>query len=519
MQASRYLQALTMGVFTCGLMSPVGAAFASGSNLDARLDLSQAVYRVESFTVNGKELAVRIYENLPYVTNPTEPDFQVLNLFVPEVYYVNASITSSQGSSRVTYTKDTAPILIYNKVGGYMPARPAELTPQPGVPAGLAGKDREYILAALEHGYVVASPGARGRTLYSNGVYTGKAPAVIVDLKAAVRYLRANDAHLPGSAERLVSIGTSAGGAVSYLLGASANSPLYASYMQQMGVANASDEIFAVQAYCPISLLPIANEAYEWQYRYETNYKTIKITQLDYNVERKEVAGTLTAEQTRLAQDLAQRFPAIVNDLKLTHKGQPLTLNADGTGSFLNYVYTKVIESAQAQLDAGRDMSGYDFLTIADGHVTKIDVYKYVHYMTRLKTPGAFDSLDNSTGENNLFGDAKVDNKHFTTFMYQRAGAPQGLLADLQTVQLMDPWAFMHSDVDARKVPQYWRIRHGTKDRDTSLAISAILAIGVEQAGREVDYFLPWDVPHSGDYDRAEFFAWVDKIVAQANRK
>lgn len=185
----------------------------------------------------------------------------------------------------------------------------------------------------------------------------------------------------------------------------------------------------------------------------------------------------------------------------------------------MNFVYSKVIESAQAQLDAGRDMSGYDFLTIVDGRVDKLDVYKYVHYMTRLKTPGAFDSLENSTGENNLFGDAKVDNKHFTKFMYQRAGAPAGLLADPQVVQLMDPLELMRSDVEARKVPQCWRIRHGTKDRDTSLAVSAILALLAEQAGRSVDYFLPWDVPHSGDYDRDELFAWIDHVVAQANRK
>lgn len=246
MRASRYLQTLSMGMLACGLMCPAWADSASGSTLDSRLDLSHATYRVENFTVNGKKLVVRIYENLPYVTNPTEPSYQVLNIYVPEVYYTNTSITTLQGTQRVTYTKDNAPILFYNKVGGYMPARPAVLNAPAGAQGGMAGKDRDYILAALEHGYVVASPGARGRTLQSNGVYTGKAPAVIVDLKAAVRYLRANDANLPGSAERLVSIGTSAGGAVSYLLGASSNSPLYNSYLQQLGVAPASDEVFAV---------------------------------------------------------------------------------------------------------------------------------------------------------------------------------------------------------------------------------------------------------------------------------
>ena len=52
-------------------------------------------------------------------------------------------------------------------------------------------------LVALSKGYVVASPGARGRT-----ELTGKAPAAIVDLKAAVRYLKANDKVMPGDAEK-----------------------------------------------------------------------------------------------------------------------------------------------------------------------------------------------------------------------------------------------------------------------------------------------------------------------------
>lgn len=48
---------------------------------------------------------------------------------------------------------------------------------------------------------------------------------------------------------------------------------------------------------------------------------------------------------------------------------------------------------------------------------------------------------------------------------------------------------------------KHWRIRHGAADRDTSFAISAMLAQCLTEEGKEVDYFLPWGVPHSGDYD------------------
>ena len=70
------------------------------------------------------------------------------------------------------------------------------------------------MLVALSKGYVVAAPGARGRTTQAaDGTYTGKAPALIVDMKAAVRYLRHNAGKLPGDTEKIISNGTSAGGA------------------------------------------------------------------------------------------------------------------------------------------------------------------------------------------------------------------------------------------------------------------------------------------------------------------
>ena len=65
---------------------------------------------------------------------------------------------------------------------------------------------------ALAAGYVVVTPGVRGwDNQDAKGQYVGKAPAAIVDLKAVVRYLRHNDARMPGNAEWIVSAGCSAG--------------------------------------------------------------------------------------------------------------------------------------------------------------------------------------------------------------------------------------------------------------------------------------------------------------------
>lgn len=50
-------------------------------------------------------------------------------------------------------------------------------------------------------------------------------------------------------------------------------------------------------------------------------------------------------------------------------------------------------------------------------------------------------------------------------------------------------------------------------DRDTSIAIPVILATMLKNKGYEVDFSLPWGLPHSGDYDLEELFAWIDKLA------
>lgn len=63
-----------------------------------------------------------------------------------------------------------------------------------------------------------------------------------------MRYLKHNDAAMPGDANRIISNGTSAGGALSVLLGASANQPDDEPYPRALGAAEAPDDIFAVSA-------------------------------------------------------------------------------------------------------------------------------------------------------------------------------------------------------------------------------------------------------------------------------
>jgi hypothetical protein len=491
------------------------------------LDLSR--YEVRTISVDGVALKVRAYEQVVYVAKPVDLSTQVMNIYIPQAYF--------EGGRVGRYDAQTAPIFLPNNIGGYMPSRPAALdhaemrdgrlnpelpglppmhdgppagrTPGPGAGMpGLPGRP-DTIALALSRGYVVAAPGTRGRTSRdSSGTYIGKAPAAIVDLKAAVRYLRYNDARMPGNAEHIISNGTSAGGALSALLGASGNSPDFDPYLKALGAALARDDIFAVSAYCPITNLEHADAAYEWQFDGIYGYKRIDLSMLDFHMERKEVAGVMTAGEIAVSRQLKALFPRYVNGLHIRGpQGQILNLDETGDGTLKDHIASLIMSSAQTALDEGRDMRAYSWLTVRDGKVHDINFAQYLEYLGRQKNPPAFDGLDLQTGENQLFGNKVTDSRHFTAF----SAAGGGPRAEDHLVAMMNPMHYVGAPHTQNA--RYWRIRHGTKDRDTSLAIPVLLASALQNRQASVDFAFAWDRPHSGDYDLNALFAWVDTIV------
>ena len=65
----------------------------------------------------------------------------------------------------------------------------------------------------------------------------------MLDLKAAVRYLRFFDRDMLGDAEHIITDGTSAGGAMSSLLGSTGNNPSYEPMLKAMGAADAASTL------------------------------------------------------------------------------------------------------------------------------------------------------------------------------------------------------------------------------------------------------------------------------------
>jgi hypothetical protein len=480
-------------ILICSVLSMLFTYASASSNVTAKYSLkfNKANYTEKTLTVDGKNITYRAYEKIVYVQNPVDTQYEIMNVYVPEEYY--------KGKSIGKYTAKTAPIFFPNTVGGYMPGEPGS----PGQDKRNGGPNAALI--ALSKGYVVAEPGARGRTTQDEtSQYTGKAPAAIVDLKAAVRYLRYNDKIIPGNAEKIISNGTSAGGALSALLGATGNNKDYEPYLKAIGAANERDDIFAVSAYCPITNLDHADMAYEWMFNGINDY------------EGRTTKGTLTKEQIQISDELKAMFPNYVNSLRLRNSdGSKLTLDDDGNGTFKDYIKSFLVESAQKALDSGTDLSVLTWITIKDGKVTDIDFDKYIAYAGRMKTPSAFDSLDLTTPETELFGTLTSNAQHFTQFGIKNSTVG-GSLADSHIVKMMNPMYYVGAKGTTNS--KYWRIRHGTMDKDTSLAIPAILSANLKNNGLDVDFALPWNQPHSGDYDLNELFTWTDKVVAASSK-
>lgn len=461
------------------------------------MEFNKDQYKVESIVLEGETICFRAFRNLIYVLHPVCAEYQRMNIYAPECYYDGKMING--------YTLETAPVLMPNQVGGYMPGDMME-----------PGKDKHgrpnIVFRALQHGYVVAAPAVRGRTLKDeNGKYVGKAPACIVDYKAAIRYLHYYSKELPGDETKIITNGTSAGGALSALAGATGNHPDYEELLNELGAAEAGDEIYAASCYCPITDLEHADMAYEWQFRGVHRYHR-KHMQMDEGGRPmlSQEDGQMTEEQIRVSEEEAEKFVNYMNGLRLAGEdGQCLQLDAQGKGNFLEYVKSILQKSAQTALDAGTDLSDQRWLTIRNGKIESVDFEMYVRQLTRMKTAPAFDALTMDSAENNLFGTDTQDCCHFTEYSrrYSKAGA---VGAAQEVIRCMNPLYYL-GDENA-DTAHYWRIRHGECDRDTSLAVSVILTRKLAEQGCEVDYQVPWDTGHSGNYDLKELFDWIDDI-------
>jgi hypothetical protein len=437
--------------------------------------------------LDGKTLTYRAYENIYYVANVADPEYQFLNIYVPEVSYDD---------------KGAMPIFFKTNVGGYMASKASSSR----MVTDASGR-------ALQEGYVVVISGSRGwdSKVAQDGVEvsTGRAPNGLVDLKAAIRYLRHNDDVIPGNAERIITDGTSAGGAMSALLGATGNNPVYEPYLTALGAAKERDDVFAAVCFCPIIDLEHADIAYEWLYN-STNAKL----------------RALSPAQAALSDELAALYPAYIDNLKLQKPdGTPLT-----STNYLNYLKSFLLQSAQRAKDNGADIPltigfnlNLDWQRQPGNFVLDVDLETYLDYIVSkqpLKTPPAFDQLGVSvaepSAENRVFGDETGNAVNFTAFSAEKSGlaiAP----GVVDKVHLLNPMDFIGDGVSS--TTQNWYVRHGAIDRDTAFPIPINLYTKLFNFGYHVDFAITWNRGHEGDYDLNGLFAWIDSALKVADKK
>ena len=508
-------QASTKGSTTAGekniLSQPIDPPLQADTSAKITLTFDINNYESMTGTVDNKEIKYRAFEYIPYVSNPIDIDQQYINIYIPEEYFNNSTVNG--------YNTQTAPIFMPNNVGGYMPSQP--MAPK------VENNKPNSALYALSRGYVVASPATRGRTnKASDGNFIGKAPAVIVDLQAATAYLHANDATMPGNAKRIITNGTSAGGAVSLLQGATGNTSDYQPYLQALGAATASTDVYASSAYAPITNLDAADMAYEWSYNGITSFNKVTIGQGELpqaNVggapapmQRSVQRVNLTNNDVAYSDLLKSHFPDYVNNLQLRDRtGVILKLDKKGNGTFKQYVKSFIIDAANKAKSNGTDLSRYSFLILDKntGLVKDIDWDAYNSFTSRSKAPGAFDSRANDSGENSLFGTSTSDTNHFTitAALHDTTTNNDVYVENAKIVTMMNPMNYLGSPSATNA--KYYRIRYGTADSNTSVAIPLIVGTRAQNLGYSVDMATPFGVDHAGDYDLQDLFNWMDSIV------
>lgn len=148
---------------------------------------------------------------------------------------------------------------------------------------------------------------------------------------------------------------------------------------------------------------------------------------------------------------------------------------------------------------------------------------------------GAFDALDESQAENTLFGYGDGTTSHFdatlaellkddATYGAAFAEAMEKTDSEGKTVtergNMYNPLYYLSSYYDGYQkstVANYWRIRTGIAQSDTSLTTEVNLMLALKNYGADVDFATIWGEGHTmaestGDYV-TNFIEWVNKCL------
>lgn len=483
-----------------------------------------------------------VYQGVYMNANITNVNYQTMLIYVPAAYFTVDETGTVTGINRDAvvgnYTADSAPIVYLNECGGWRSSSPRSV-------------DTSYIA----QGMIYVTAGARSRdAVDENGLHTGKAPTQVVDLKSGVIALRANADIIPGNKDRIISIGTSGGGQMSSIFGASGNMPEYYEYLYEAGALGVTknddgsydsaypDNIYAAQCYCPIADIENADLAYAWWW-----------------ADLADVGGTYRGSMTdferRLQELEAEAFIDYINSLGLKDsQGNELTLTGLRSGTYYDAILENISDALNAAVTAGEidpetAYTDYDsWLVKAEDGAWKItDLAGFMVgtglVNNRNKAIPGFDTMEKSA-ENDAFGTPEETAVHYSRSVAQilsdhydelsvldgfnqeqvdsyisKALTGEGAAAIAEQANLLNATEIMlGSDGHTAVNPaEYWRIRSGTADQHTSFSIGFNIGLAAQSQGMDANYHLVWNMGHGSNEGSSTgtFIDWINAICAE----
>ncbi len=480
-----------------------------------------------------------VYQGLYMNANVTNLKNQTMLVYVPAAYLTtdeNGVVTGINHEAVIgNYTADTAPIVYLNECGGWKSSSPRSV-------------DTSYI----EQGMIYVTAGARSRdAVDENGLHTGKAPMQMVDLKSGIIELRANTDVIPGDKDRIISIGTSGGGQMSSILGASGNMSEYYPYMYESGVLGITknadgsyssvypDNIYAAQLYCPIADMENADLAYAWWW--------VDLADLGGTYR-----GSMTEFERRLQELEAEAFVSYLNSLNLKDAdGNALTLTGLRSGSYYDAILQNVSNALNAmvrngEIDPAVAYSDYDawLRQNEDGSWSVTDMAGFMVgtelVSNRNKAIPGFDPMDKSA-ENDAFGNPEDGSVHYSRSVaqilsdnYEELSQLDGFNAEQVDAYIWDALTGENADyiyeqaslLNATEIllgsdghtavdpALYWRDRSGTADQHTSFSVGYNILLAAQMLGKNIDYHLVWNMGHGSNEGTSTgtFIEWINEI-------
>lgn len=563
-----------------GLLMLLGSAIAAPDALTATRTetgkfADQWEYKVDEESGVGYYMLDAVYCEKPVLA-----EVQHLVIYAPAAYMTqnedgtvvvnkDGKVISSTGA---VYTAENAPLLLHNTSGGYSSStiQPVDITylNEGYIHVTIATRGKETKSVVNEYTGIYDRD-AMEATKDAEGEYIGQFPALIVDMKAGIRFLKYFDAELPGNSNRIISRGFSSGGAVSAMLGASGNSAIFAPYLEEIGAYDATDDIFITLASAPITNLSSADASYEWyQYANETYFlfNAMAYDRLGNQLEdfpvgpkNKYPLGSNVlggAHEDELSALLYDWFVDYVQSLGLD-------LGDDGrSGQFYDgfaEIYADALEEYIARYDELKtekqpatveeylDSLGEGWFTYdaATGEVTiaSLDAL-IVNHVARKKMCPSLDAYNYKSNENDAFTSADGTTLHFSPTVrdalkilmddadgiYNWSEEELQYITDLyndyaagvteEAAEMLEVMSPVNYVVDKEgyeaDISPYWRIRIGSEDGDHGAPAGWLIAEGLEKYHPEVEVSMgiAWGMGHSlSELTEQDMYDYISEIM------